>query len=538
MILNTTEHISRYPESFKKKYYKNFIDLRKDFTNWVDSIGQKNNLDWWVSIPASRNQYISQLYSNFCLIETLKEIKSKNSIEHIIVESQALKKIIEKNLKVKLKIIVKKKKNIKNLLLIVRTFFFQIIIHIFCKFISVKKLSKKKKLILIDTFIIDEDLNNNKFYHKELIKISKEKNNIFFVPTFAIYSTTNLVKVFKTIFRCSVAKNFLLREQYLNLSDILNSFLFIFRRKKFIKRYKKLKNIDYSSIINNEINQNHNLTNQLIGLQNYSFFKNLFYSQIKIKKVINWAENQSLDKGWNYGSRSFYPKAISLGYQGFTFFPQYMSLTPSKSEYDSKVVPETLLSIGKIFNKTKKEFCKYIKVKTVPALNFQHLFKQKHVVGPKNKSVLIILSGFLQDDINLIKWCIKSNLHKKNIKIQIKEHPILQINIIKNYLTFFPDNYLITKKNFSDSINSSQFLICSGVTSGILEIIIQKRFVIIPKLSPFDNLIFSKLNIRKNFKVLDKPADLDNCLRDFPTYYYNKSPFFTKLTRKNIKIFV
>ena len=113
MILNTTEHISRYPESFKKKYYKNFIDLRKDFTNWVDSIGQKNNLDWWVSIPASRNQYISQLYSNFCLIETLKEIKSKNSIEHIIVESQALKKIIEKNLKVKLKIIVKKKKKHK-----------------------------------------------------------------------------------------------------------------------------------------------------------------------------------------------------------------------------------------------------------------------------------------------------------------------------------------------------------------------------------------------------------------------------------------
>ena len=48
------------------------------------------------------------------------------------------------------------------------------------------------------------------------------------------------------------------------------------------------------------------------------------------------------------GVRTFFPKAKCFGYQGFTCFPQYMCLNPTKSEYSAKVVPEVILSIGKI----------------------------------------------------------------------------------------------------------------------------------------------------------------------------------------------
>ena len=88
------------------------------------------------------------------------------------------------------------------------------------------------------------------------------------------------------------------------------------------------------------------------------FFKNIKFSKIRLKKTINWFENQSPDRGWNLGVRKFFPQAQSFGYQGFTYFPQYMCLSPSMGESSSKVVPQTILSIGKRFNSTKKNFVK------------------------------------------------------------------------------------------------------------------------------------------------------------------------------------
>ena len=82
-----------------------------------------------------------------------------------------------------------------------------------------------------------------------------------------------------------------------------------------------------------------------------------------------------------------------------------MCLSPSMGESSSKVVPQTILSIGKRFNSTKKEFCKNINVKVAPALNFQYFTTEKiKLIKRKiNNSILVILSGFLRDDLNLMR---------------------------------------------------------------------------------------------------------------------------------------
>ena len=77
---------------------ESIIHCQVRFTKWIDEIGEKKSLEWWVSIPATRNQYISKLFNIFCLIESLKEIKKKTKIEEIIVGNQELKKIIKKKI--------------------------------------------------------------------------------------------------------------------------------------------------------------------------------------------------------------------------------------------------------------------------------------------------------------------------------------------------------------------------------------------------------------------------------------------------------
>ena len=70
---------NNYPKEVKKIFFQNRIKLRKKYNNWVGEISKKfsNDIDWWVSVPGSRNPYFSEIYKIICLLETIKRLKSK-----------------------------------------------------------------------------------------------------------------------------------------------------------------------------------------------------------------------------------------------------------------------------------------------------------------------------------------------------------------------------------------------------------------------------------------------------------------------------
>ena len=70
MIIDTTINANSFEKNFRKIYFKNYINQRKEYSSWIDSIGDKKNLDWWISLPASRNYNYSKLFHIFCLVES------------------------------------------------------------------------------------------------------------------------------------------------------------------------------------------------------------------------------------------------------------------------------------------------------------------------------------------------------------------------------------------------------------------------------------------------------------------------------------
>ena len=56
------------------------INNRKIFTNWIGHISSKykNDIDWWISAPSSRNPFISLLYKNICITRTFEKIIDKD----------------------------------------------------------------------------------------------------------------------------------------------------------------------------------------------------------------------------------------------------------------------------------------------------------------------------------------------------------------------------------------------------------------------------------------------------------------------------
>ena len=103
--------------NIKNDFKKKLISNENNFNQYISKFSNKyiNNLDWWVSSASSRNNFTSDLYYNFTLIEFIKdEIDSKKNITKIIINSKIVKKIIlniisDKNLNIEVVLKYKKK---------------------------------------------------------------------------------------------------------------------------------------------------------------------------------------------------------------------------------------------------------------------------------------------------------------------------------------------------------------------------------------------------------------------------------------------
>ena len=447
-IWDTSAPSFDYPNNIKGVYEDIYINQRKSYTNWIGKISSRfrADLDWWISVVSSRNPYNSKLFHSICILESLKILKKKNQLpSKIIVNSSALKNTIKTYFKNK-DIIVKNKFNFFSKLKIFYYIFWPFIystsIFILSKIYKdedkIKKISENRNNILIDTFKTSEDLDIDRYYNKLEKKKINKKNNIFFVPTILYVKLLKLPSLIKKIKK---NKNFILKEDFIFFSDIIYALCYIFRKKKFYINYNKYKNWDLSKIIKEEFLYYANFQAILISIINYRFAKNIKSKNIKLKKVIDWFENTTVDRGWNLGFRKFYPHIPVIGYQGYTLYRQFMCLHPSQAEYLYKVIPKNLVVIGKAYKKIRKEFCKNIKVSVGPALRFEHVFANNNIQKRKY-DILVILSLDLAASNKILSNVIKTRWVESGKKIFIKAHPLMPLSKIlsKNKI---PENFIV-----------------------------------------------------------------------------------------------
>ena len=237
-LWDTTIPVFEFPNDFRKVYETIYISQRKSFSDWVGKISKifKSDLDWWSSSVSSRNTYISKLFHNICILESLKNLEKKNKFPNEVkVSTLQLKKIINFYFKGKK---IEVKKNIQLNAWIKKVYFIfwpltsLMFIILFSRIFKCKNSSLKgNENILIDIFITSENLSNDRYYNKLEKKKLNNKKNIYFVPTILNVSILKLPKLIKQIRN---NKNFILKEDFINFSDIVYAFNYIFRKKNFI----------------------------------------------------------------------------------------------------------------------------------------------------------------------------------------------------------------------------------------------------------------------------------------------------------------
>jgi hypothetical protein len=468
----------------------NEISIRKRtaFTELVTEISEpiKGNIDWWVEGPASRNTLLSPFFHYYCSFHLVDELFNKNfAISEIIVDSFKFEKILKQYFYTNGRSIPIKYKGKR-----LKFFFKQLIIpfvkiplELFRRLYQyrcakktrhLQKVIPKKPLTLIDVFVFPGYISKDRYYNGLWDNLNnKQKETTFFVPTLTMVPNKEIVSAYEEL-RTS-DRNFLIKEDYLKIADLLFATGHYFRLFKIKISPKIVKGIDFSSLVKEELRSMRGYSGAVTGLLNYRFSKRIKEQKTKLHIVIDWFENQIVDKGWNAGFNKFYPNIPTIGYRGFIPSLNYLCSYPSIMEYKSGILPSKIVVIGKGFIDSTREFATILNVESSPAFRFQHVWNENTAKPDSSFFTILVPLSMMNNEslwiLNLVKEYLETTV-LSNLRLWIKPHPSTTVEKLKQgFGGSWPKEFKIIQGLSSDYIPKSNIMISGEGTSICLETI-------------------------------------------------------------------
>ena len=459
------------------------INIRESFVDAVESLsGQnKDSIDWWVSSPASRNTIASPLFHYCCCLALLQElIRANEHFTEIITDSKAFKKIIEDYLAkqaVNITVTLDRlpiKQRLKEFIRPVYVMFGIPLRYLLLFFVARQTLSLRRPmplepLTLIDTFIMPGYIEKDRYYPGVLDALSEsEKKLVWFVPHLYGFRPWQYMSVLKRLRKAE--RNFLLKDDFLKFGDYWCLWQHLLRVLKLQIKPSFFCGVDISPLVREELTSFRGVSSSHTPLLNYCFAKRLKEADVKLRLVIDWFENQNIDRGWNTGFRRFSPKAETIGYQGFIVSPHYLCMYPTKEEKDNRVIPHKVAVIGRGLVQSARRFCSDLDVCIAPAFRFQHVWqKRKYLPDEKVYTILVALPIVISEAAYILKLLACENKNGAGIRCWIKPHPATSEAQIKAaYGVTDAEQFKFVNGDFNDCVEKSNLLI-SSTSSACME---------------------------------------------------------------------
>ena len=448
---------------------KIFSESEEDFQTLIENIYKKNdsNTDLIFSNIISRSNDENKIFYNLCLIELSLNLYKDGKISKIITSNKFQAEILKQKIKnIKIEIKAKNKINFFNKILkIVKNFHYIWKLRSFRDIKRKDKIKNLKKITLIELFFVPNMFLNNVYKDRYYGDLSLETNsnlkkNIFFFP---IFFQNALKKKFIKLAEKQV--NLILPSDYLKLKDYFNSIFYFLRVKRMNINNLKFKGLIVDDLVKAILNDDKFNQSSLIALLNFYCFKRMKEENLDLSLVIDWYENQIVDKGLNYAKNIFFSKTKSKGYIGSNpVLELNKNFIPSTFEITKKMVPDQICLISPKYFEFYKHKRKDINFNLAPYLRNPKLFKNENLLINKNKTkkpnkILINFTGYHSDNldmINLINKCevLKSN----NISLYIRPHKASKKVIFKKLLSK-DFKYTFSNKDFYDEIKDTDILI-------------------------------------------------------------------------------
>ena len=454
------------------------IDIQKPFIELIDSVSRQHtkNIDWWVSSAASRNIFASPLFHYCCCLTLLQElIREKEPVSEIITDSKAFKQIIEDYLAkqgVNARVTLARLPVKQRLKELVRPIYvtFGLPLQHFLLFIiarqtrSLCKPLTSEPLTLIDTIVLPGYIEKDRYYPGVLEPLSeKEKEKVWFVPHLHGFRPWQYLQVVKRLRKSE--RNFLLKDDFLKFGDYWCLWRHLFRIRKLQIKPSFSREVDISPLVCEELTGFLGIGSSYVPLLNFCFVKRLKQAGVNLRLVIDWFENQDIDKGWNSGFRRFFPDTKTKGYQGFIVSTHYLCMYPTEEEKRSAVIPHEIMVIGKRLEYSTRKFCFDLQVMTAPAFRFRHVWQERNYSPVANGyTILVALPIVVSEAVNILRLLVPAaNEMADDTYFWIKLHPTASQSQIKRaFGSGWPEQFEFVGGDFSKCVEKSNLLISSA----------------------------------------------------------------------------
>jgi len=454
--------------------------IKADFNDLVSEISDTTDgsIDWLVNSLTSRHNYLSSVFYDLCYCELAIEQSREQSLSSITAPNKAVKQTLDiyfKNRGENINIFYQKRwiYGFRTLIRFVRAALNNLRISIVYLSLRDKKraycIPKNIALTLIDTFFIPRMFSNGHYEDRyygglyENLDID-QRDQLFFLPTVLIKKRR---RILESITATNEAReNFLFKFDYLSCLDFLYALLSSFRIKAIDLNKFEFRGFNPGPILRSDFINNLGNESSFRGILNYIFFTRLKRRGVKIRKVINWFENQVIDRGFNKGLSKFYPHTDNLGYQGFIVSLDYnFYLQPIPAEVRSGVIPSQIAVIGAGLKDQITEFAPEIRTVTAPAFRFKAVWEQEKLNSPSNNSnseILISLPISLKDSIDILKLVsvVAGNTeYKEKVHFGVVIHPALDFDRLVKMVPEWPANMEIISGGFNEAVVQADVLI-------------------------------------------------------------------------------
>lgn len=456
----------------------------------IECVSVGAGLDWWLSSPPSRNPFISPLYHHLKVICYFSEVwrrGGENGLREIIVDSPALQQILEhlsaKEVGKGVLVICKDKfRHTKVLLSLLSNMAGHVLRYLILGFPRFNASSAPRIGVLVDTFILKGWMDGDRYYGGSIGRLSDaEHDTVWQVPEF-LSSSPNELRAQHRLLRDS-KNNYLFKQAVLSLSD----YFFAFRRALSQPRVPALLTanccgLPVHTLIEEELARRNGFDQTVRGWLNYRFFKRLPTLGVKPRRIIDWFENQSIDKGWHKGVNEFFPDSHSIGYQGFADIPSYFCVFPTEAERLADVLPTELAVMGDGYTASRRRYCPELRVVTAPAFRFGHLWRDRGAALSRRKSVLVCLpidTAVATELLQCILGIPPQYWQSLGLELRIRPHPACPLSFLRlPKETISRLDCLIDAKPIIDAIDNSRIFV-GTMSSTCLEALVRNVPVII-----------------------------------------------------------
>ena len=215
-----------------------------------------------------------------------------------------------------------------------------------------------------------------------------------------------------------------MKEDWLKSSDYFSAFkvsLILFKKVKKIPLWNGL---NVSEIIKEELYKDIGSPSLMNAVLIHKFIKRLKEKKVDVDIVIDWNENQVIDRAVNLAFNKYYSNVYVKGYQGYIVPDFYACKDPTCFEIEAGTTPNEICVVGEAFIESKKKYCSSIKVSVAPAYRFSNSHNSKYLLCDKVSDILIILPISLEDSREILKICERlSGLIGEEFNFIVKYHP-------------------------------------------------------------------------------------------------------------------